>query len=83
MIGADGSGRRQLTHAGCMSTFAAWSPDGAEITFVHVEPNTAGYAVIRADGTGLRVSPLSAGPFRECPVEAGRPAWKPDPRPVQ
>ena len=52
VIGADGRGRRRLTHGGGAPD---WSPDGKLIVFVKFDGHHASLRLIRPDGTGERL----------------------------
>jgi TolB protein len=78
VIDADGQNERQLTRLGGQCTFAAWSPDGQNIAFVcRMDDFPYGRAtlyVMNSNGSDLReIAPV------ECPIDGGRPAWKPEP----
>ena len=69
--------RTPVTRLGGLNTQAAWSPDGKQLAFLHVDAEdvmnpVASLHVINADGSGGRV--ISK---RDVPLEGGRPAWKP------
>jgi Tol biopolymer transport system component len=72
-----GRGRRVLggcPTGGCFQTFPAWSPDGRRLAFGLRDAGlSAGLAIVRADGTGLRQLPQLTGPY-------GAPAWAPSGR---
>jgi RNA polymerase sigma factor (sigma-70 family) len=69
----DGKNSKRLTHLGGINTFAAWSADGKQIAFQHLEfgrVNQPGPVyVMDADGGNLRVVLGQDGP--------SRPAWRP------
>jgi TolB protein len=76
VIDADGQNEQRLTQLEGLSTFAAWSPDGRQIAFIHRANDfpygRASLYIMQADGSDVReIAPV------ECPVEGGRPAWKP------
>jgi len=73
LIGADGTGRRQLTGAAEPSATPVWSPDGTQIAFVRQAGNDPQIYTMDADGGSQR--PLTSGPGR-----AAEPAWSPDGR---
>jgi WD40 repeat protein len=54
LIGADGTGLRQVTHLGTGISDISWSPDGEQIAFVSEWDFTEAAFVVRADGSGLR-----------------------------
>ena len=70
---ADGTGQKQLTRLGGMSSMAAWSRDGKRIAFQHhtYRSALASLYVMDADGGNLTVVLKDAGP-----KEGGRPVWK-------
>jgi TolB protein len=74
LVGSDGRGRRLLTHSGCNSDPARWSPDGTSIAFVR-SPDCWGEGatidVLHADGTGMRPLTKRGGFY-------GAPAWSAD-----
>jgi TolB protein len=69
VIGADGTGERQLTSLPRYARHPAWSPDGRQIVFdFDVSLGGDGVEIVNADGTALRV--LSAS--------GTSPEWAPD-----
>ncbi|MCY3959986.1 MAG: DPP IV N-terminal domain-containing protein [Chloroflexi bacterium] len=77
----DRSHRHRLTVSARFENYAAWSPDGANIAYVEIEPRssvwqpTARLHVVQADGANARMLP---GGFDF--VAAQTPAWSPDGR---
>ena len=69
VVGADGSGRRQLTSSGASDYDPAWSPDGSHLAFVSDRAGASNIYVMAADGSN--VTRRTRGPF-----EFG-PAWSP------
>src|SRR5438477_5752271 len=70
----DGSDKKQLTKLAGTNSYAAWSPDGKQIAFQHLElgeQNSSLY-VMDADGGNVKEILKNEGPGR-----FGRPAWKP------
>jgi polyisoprenoid-binding protein YceI len=73
VIGADGSGRRDLS-PGVMSVQPDWSPDGRRVAFMSVvDVETGKISVMNADGSGARQ-------FAETPTSDSEPRWSPDGR---
>jgi TolB protein len=72
-----GRGRRVLgacPTGDCFQTFPAWSPDGRRLAFGLRDAGlSAGLAIVRANGTGLRLLPQLTGPY-------AAPAWAPSGR---
>lgn len=54
---ADSKRPIQITHVNGEATRGDWSPDGSQIAFELGTPDTANIALIRGDGSGLRVIP--------------------------
>lgn len=73
VMDADGSHRRQLTHAIGNDYPGAWSRDGTRIVFSSQRDGSFDVFVMNADGTGQRR--LTRGPDQE-----GAEAWLPDGR---
>ena len=72
---ADGTGQKQLTRLGGMSSMAAWSRDGKRIAFQHhtYRSALASLYVMDADGGNAKEVIAKA----EIPAEGGRIAWRP------
>jgi Tol biopolymer transport system component len=72
VVGADGTGERQLTAGAGHQTEPAWSPDNQWIAFSRQEPEQtdSDIAAVRPDGTELRVLRGSALSERD-------PTWRP------
>jgi TolB protein len=72
VIGVDGTGERQLTSQMGYDGQPAWSPDGVWIAFTRrgSEQADSDIALIRADGTGMRV-------VRGSPLSELDPTWRP------
>lgn len=75
VIGADGTGRRQLTNAAGPSTTPMWSPDGQKIAFVRRTGDNSQIYVMAADGGSQRALTAGGG-------HAASPAWSPDGRQI-
>ena len=77
----DRAHRQRLTASARFENYAAWSPDGARIAYVDIEPTSfvwepsARLHVVQADGANARMLP---GGFDF--VAAQTPAWSPDGR---
>jgi TolB protein len=54
VMGADGTGARQLTHAAAIDVSPSWSPDGKRIAFTSDRAGTPQLYVMNADGSGAR-----------------------------
>ncbi len=67
----DGTGFRQITHDGAVSTYAAMSPDGQKIVYRKLTAGNSEVFVCNADGSGE--ANLTNGPAFD-----GWPAWSPD-----
>jgi TolB protein len=63
LVNADGSGLKQLTHDGAFDCFPHWSPDGSYIAFFGSFPPAGSLAVIRPDGTDVRLL-LTSGEWK-------------------
>ena len=68
----NGRDLRQITHVAGDATNADWSPDGRHIVFCLGTETAARIAIVRADGTGLRVLPQPEGVFDD------QPSYSPD-----
>jgi TolB protein len=88
VVGADGSGLRNLTRSSCTGLCLtneepAWSPDGKRIAFVRTlgpvppgrQPRIAGIFVVNADGTNVRQLTQRRG---TSVTEDHAPSWSPD-----
>jgi TolB protein len=71
VVGADGSGQRQLSD-GAVFSGPRWSPDGTKLVFGDWQGERADVWVIGADGAGLTNLTNDHG------GQAGDPAWSPD-----
>lgn len=69
-----GSGLRQITHVEGDALSADWSPNGRKIVFDLGSETASRIAIIRADGSHLRILPQPAGVFDE------QPSYSPDGR---
>jgi Tol biopolymer transport system component len=69
-----GSGLRQITHVEGDALSADWSPNGRKIVFNLGSETASRIAIIRADGSHLRILPQPAGVFDE------QPSYSPDGR---
>jgi eukaryotic-like serine/threonine-protein kinase len=74
LIGADGSGFRQLTNDRVRNRGPRWSPDGKRLAFFSTRSGDWEIWTIRADGAGLRQITHLAGQNVAWPV------WSPDGR---
>jgi len=72
VVGADGTGERQLTAGTGYHTQPAWSPDNQWIAFSRREPEQtdSDIAAVRPDGTGLRI-------LRGSALSESDPTWRP------
>jgi TolB protein len=76
VVNADGSGHKQLTQLGGQNLHVSWSPDGTQLSFLHLQGgksvvNSTAVYVMDADG-GNQKALHSAGKFLP-----GRLTWKP------
>jgi virginiamycin B lyase len=76
VVGADGSGLRQLTQDSANDGFAAWSPDGRKIAFISDRTGIGQLFVMNADGSG--VTPLT----RDGRNHGELPDWSPNGRQI-
>ena len=72
MVGADGSGLRQLTNDAYRNRGPRWSPDGKRLAFFSTRTGDWEIWTIEADGSGLRQITALAGQNVAWPV------WSPD-----
>jgi Tol biopolymer transport system component len=70
-----GSGLRQITHVEGDALSADWSPNGRKIVFNLGSETASRIAIIRADGSHLRILPQPAGVFDEQPSYAPDGRW--------
>jgi Tol biopolymer transport system component len=70
----DGSDLTQITHGAAQPNNSDWSPDGRHIVFGLGDDTSATIAVVRADGSRLRVLPQPDGVFDD------QPSYSPDGR---
>jgi hypothetical protein len=96
VVGADGSGLRQLTHGGHGDSDPAWSPAGDRIAFTRweeydrerVRVNNAEIYTVAPDGSGLAAlthdPTCTAETSDECQMDDDdeQPAWSPDGRQI-
>lgn len=66
----NGEDLRQITHVAGDAVNADWSPDGRHIAFSLGDETGARIAIVRADGTGLRILPQPDGVFDDQPSYA-------------
>ncbi len=72
-VGLDGADPQPLTEGDVYDTAASWSPDGATVAFVRIEPDTTRVMVVPATG-GEPTELVAAAGFRTLDA----PAWSPD-----
>ena len=71
VMGADGTGARQLTHSGSIDVSPTWSPDGRRIAFTSDRAGTPQLYVMNADGSGARRITFQ-GNYNQTPVWSPR-----------
>jgi dipeptidyl aminopeptidase/acylaminoacyl peptidase len=80
IVGADGSGERQLTTARAYDVPGGWSPDGSAMAFLRASIDGSGIWTINDDGTGENeVVHFGSDGGEEASVQVdGTPVWSPD-----
>jgi Tol biopolymer transport system component len=74
-IRPSGSGLRQITHLDGDALNPDWSPDGRRIVFAIGTETSARIAIVRSDGSHLRILPQPAGVFDDQPSYSPNGQW--------
>ena len=78
VVGADGSGERQLTTRAGHDGEASWSPDGRKIIYAATYHNRGPYPfTMSPNGKGVKPLLPPRVMAHGSPIGAGEPAWRP------
>jgi Tol biopolymer transport system component len=75
IVGADGTGDRQISGVEGGASSPSWSPDGTSLAFVSDLSGSPDIYVMNVDGTGVR--PITTCEAPDCKNDS-RPTWAPD-----